>query len=126
MPSPTTSRATDKAEVPITDAPQLGAKDFRSKPPGGGSEEVCVLGAGFWVTIMLLGSSGTAQSIYPPGYPVPRPTHTRHRVRGVRVMTHGDPLLPGHGVPGGAPGAGSAIGFPVAGEMAHMNRSTWR
>ena len=41
-------------------------------------------------------------------------------------MIQGDPLLPGHGVPGGAPGVGSAAASDVAGEMAHMRKSTWR
>ena len=57
VPSPTASRATDSAEVPITDAPQLGAKDFRSNPPGAAdgsrAAALLVVMALLWIRLTL-------------------------------------------------------------------------
>ena len=53
--------------------------------------------------------------------------HSRQRVRGVRVITHGAALLAGHGVPGGAPGSGRGTGSSSeAATIVHMPRSTCR
>ena len=68
------------------------------------------------------GSSWRSQGRRPPCV-----AHIRQRVRWVARMVQGDPLLPGQGVPGGAPGWGSAGGAPGSTlSMVHMLRSTWR
>jgi len=53
--------------------------------------------------------------------------HARHRLRCWARMVQGEPLLAGHGVPGGAPGSGSGMGSSGgAGAIVHIPSSTWR